>query len=416
MKTRFALLAAALVLALSVSIRAAERLPYTARPAFGGLRFNQPVGIVSPPGDSDRLFIIEKPGRIVLLDGTDPQNPLRVFLDLRARVGDDVSEQGVLALAFHPDWKRNRQFFVYYTSCDPQGVRREDRLARFLVSETDSNRADPASEVLLIAQADEARNHNGGELAFGPDGYLYLSLGDEGGANDEYNNGQRVDRDFFAGIIRIDVDRRAGSLPPNPHPAVRPGTYAVPADNPFVGLTEFNKRRVAPERVRTEFWAVGLRNPWRMSFDPATGRLWCGDIGQQRHEEINLIKRGGNYGWSLREGPDRFRGSAPGGVTFEEPVWVYPRYDGISVTGGLVYHGTRCPDLDGKYLFADYGSGRVWALEPDDDKPVRRERVQHIATVPLVVSFGRDPRTGDVLLATLAGPIFRLVPNPAPKS
>lgn len=389
---------------------AAEPLPYVTRPAFGALKFNQPVGVVSAPGDRDRLFVIEKPGRILLLNAADPRQPVRVFLDLRDQVVDDVSEQGVLALAFHPDWQRNRQFFVYYTH---DGRRRENRLARFLISASDPHVADPGSEMRLIVQEDDARNHNGGELLFGPDNYLYLSLGDEGGANDQYNNGQRIDRDFFAGILRLDVDHRRGSRPPNPHPAVQPGTYSIPADNPWVGTTSFNGRAVAPERVRTEFWAVGLRNPWRMSFDPATGNLWVGDIGQQRHEEINLIVRGGNYGWSLREGPDHFRGSAPAGVTFQEPVWVYPRHDGVSVTGGLVYRGDRWPDLRGKYLFADYAFGRVWALEPDGGRPVGRERVKLIANVPLVVGFGRDPRSGDVLLVTFGGEILRLTPNPA---
>lgn len=394
---------------------AAAELPYVARPAFGGLRFEQPLGVVSPPGDSDRIFVFEKPGRIVLLHAEDKARPVRVFLDLRDRVGDHVSEQGVLALAFHPDWKRNRQFFVYYTSCDPRRNFREDRLARFLISEHDPNLGDPASEVRLIAQEDEARNHNGGELAFGPDGYLYLSLGDEGGANDEYDNGQRIDRDFFAGILRIDVDQQPGSKPPNPHPAVKPGTYTIPADNPFVGITQFLGRAVVPERVRTEFWAVGLRNPWRMSFDPETGRLWCGDIGQQRYEEINLIVRGGNYGWSTREGRERFNGGTPAGVKFEDPVWTYYRDQGISVTGGLVYRGDRYPDLAGKYIFGDYAYGRIWALDPDSDKPVGKERVQQIAAVPEPVSFGRDPRTGDVLVASLTGGVFRLTPNPARK-
>lgn len=404
-----ALLAASVVPAFAP----AAELPYVVQPAFGGLKFNQPLGIVSPPGDKDRLFIVEKPGRVILLHASDAK-PVRVFLDLRSQVGDDVSEQGVLAIAFHPDWKRNRQFYIYYTSCDTPRNFREDRLARFLISESDPNLGDPASEVQLIAQSDEARNHNGGELAFGPDGYLYLSLGDEGGANDEYNNGQRIDRDFFAGIIRLDVDKKPGSKAPNPHPAVKPGTYTIPADNPFVGITQFNARPVVPEKVRTEFWAVGLRNPWRMSFDPATGQLWCGDIGQQRYEEINLIVRGGNYGWSAREGRERFAGGVPASVKFEEPIWVYFRDQGISVTGGIFYHGDRYPELKGKYIFGDYAHGRIWALDPDGDKPVGKERVKQIAAMPEPVSFGRDPGNGDVLISSLTGTVYRLVPNPGP--
>ena len=235
-------------------------LPFITEPAFA-LKFEQPVAIVSPPGEKNRLFIVEKPGRVVVI--SDLAQPTRqVFLDLEDRIEDSDGEQGLLALAFHPDYARNRQFFVWYTST--AGAGRENRLSRFLVSATDPNRADPGSEQPLIAQADEASNHNGGELAFGPDGYLYVSLGDEGGANDQFRNSQRIDKDFFAGILRLDVDRRPGSIAPNPHAAVRAGAYAVPPDNPFVGATDFNGRVVDPSRVRTEFWAVGLRNPWRM--------------------------------------------------------------------------------------------------------------------------------------------------------
>jgi glucose/arabinose dehydrogenase len=329
-------------------------------------------------------------------------------------VGSDDSEQGVLALAFHPDWRRNRQCYVWYTSNLRRGfgTTREDRLSRFLMA-PNADVIDANSEVMLIAQEDEAGNHNGGELVFGPDGYLYLSLGDEGGANDQFNNSQRIDKDFFAGILRLDVDRRSGSLTPNPHPAVLPGTYAVPADNPFVGATRFNGRPVDPAKVHTEFWAVGLRNPWRMSFDSATGKLWCGDVGQQRLEEVNLIVRGGNYGWNYREGTQPFAGTPPAELKFVEPIWEYPHRDSGSITGGLVYHGERFPELEGKYLFADYLSGRVWALDPDGDRPVGAARVHQIATAPTIVAFGRDPRTGDILLASLTGGrILRLVRRP----
>jgi glucose/arabinose dehydrogenase len=399
---------------LSYSQPSASSLPYITESAFD-LKFDQPIAMVSPPGETNRLFILEKPGRILVID--DLAHPTRrVFLDLTARVGSDDSEQGVLALAFHPDYKRNRQFYVWYTSSlriDAQRAR-EDRLSRFLISEKNPNVADPASEQQLIAQADEAGNHNGGELIFGPDGYLYLSLGDEGGANDQYRNSQRIDKDFFAGILRIDVDRRPENLAPNPHPAVRQGTYAVPSDNPFVGLKSFNGAPVNPAKVHTEFWAVGLRNPWRMSFDPATGRLWCADVGQNLYEEIDLIVGGGNYGWNFREANHPFEGRPPAAAKFTNPIWEYPHSEGISVTGGLVSHGARYPDLEGKYLFADYGVGRIWALTPDGEKPVGADHVKQVALAYGIVAFGLDPRNGDVLLASLAnGKIFRLVRNPA---
>ncbi len=385
-------------------------LPFTTELAFK-LNFDQPVAIVSPPGETNRLFIVEKTGRIIVIP--DLAHPTRsTFLNLKSRVGNDDSEQGVLALAFHPDFKNNRQFYVWYTSYQhvKGNVVLEDRLSRFIVSATNPNVADPASELQLIAQADEAGNHNGGELLFGADGYLYLSLGDEGGANDEHHNSQRLDKNFFSGILRLDVDQRPGSLRPNPHPAVHAGTYAVPPDNPFVGVTSFNGRTVDPTQVHTEFWAVGLRNPWRMSFDPSTGWLWCGDVGQDQHEEVDIITRGGNYGWNFREGNFPFRGTPPQGVMFNEPVWDYPHSQGMSITGGLVSHGARYPELEGKYLFADFAFGRIWALTPDGDKPVGAERVQHIAQGATIVDFARDPSNGDVLLANFGeGKIMRLV-------
>ncbi len=407
-----ALFAFSCIALLSSSCGRESSLPYVTEEAFD-LNFDQPVAMVAPPGETNRLFVVEKTGRIMVIP--DLNHPSReTFLDLKRKVGGDEVEQGVLAIAFHPDYRHNRQFYVWYTSCLKVNGRtvREDRLSRFLVSAANPNAADPSSEQQLISQADEAPNHNGGELVFGPDGFLYLSLGDEGGANDEYRNGQRVDRDFFSGILRLDVDLLPQSIVPNPHPAVHPGTYAIPADNPFVGAARFNGLPVDPIHVRTEFWAVGLRNPWRMSFDPATGRLWCGDVGQESHEEVDLIVRGGNYGWSFREGNFPFQGTPPPGAVFNGPVWDYPHPDGLCITGGLVSHGSRYPDLDGKYLFADYVTGRIWAFQPDGDRPMKAADVKQVADRQAIVSFARDPRNGDVLLASIwDGKILRLVRN-----
>lgn len=391
-------------------------LPYVTEPAFGSLKFNQPLAIVSAPGDKDRVFIIEKPGRILVLNLKDPQPEPKVFLDLTTRVKDASSEQGVLAIAFHPQWKKNRKFYLWWTSTE--GKAREDRLSCFLLSDSDDSVANPDSETPMIAQRDQASNHNGGEIQFGPDGYLYVSIGDEGAGDDKFQNSQRIDKNFFSCILRLDVDRKAGSIEPNPHPSSRPDTYTIPADNPFVGATEFNGLPVKPAEVRTEFWAVGLRNPWRMSFDSATGKLWCGDVGQNLHEEVDIIVRGGNYGWNVREGFYPFaKGQAtPPKPVFLDPVWDYPRTSGLSITGGFVSHGTGYPDLEGKYLFGDYVLGRVWALKPDGDKRVAPEAVQQIASVPSISSFGHDPRNGDILIASLAtGQVLRLVKAPKAK-
>lgn len=424
----------ALLLALAASTAAAQPLTrvaatslrfgtaptparYSTARAFP-MAFSQPLALVTPPGESRRLFIVEKTGRIWVIPDTSAASPTRtLFLDLSANVavagGND--ERGLLALAFHPSYAANGQFFVWYTlnTTTAAGTGLHDRLARFRVS-ADPNAADAASEQPLITQRDEAANHNGGELLFGPDGYLYLSLGDEGGGNDQFQNSQRIDRDFFAGIIRIDVDRLPGSLPPNPHPAIHASSYSVPGDNPFVGATTFNGAAVAASAVRTEFWAVGLRNPWRMSFDPATGLLWCGDVGQAGREEIDLIVRGGNYGWSYREGTlNGPRANPPAGATLIAPVWEYPSSGGASVTGGFVYRGSRHPELVGKYLFADFVTGQIWSLTPNGTNAVGPENVQLLATDGGIASFGIDPSNGDILLADLTeNAIKRLVATP----
>lgn len=387
--------------------------PYVGVPFLESLALDQPLAIVTPPGETHRLFIVEKTGRIVVVP--DLAQPRReVFLDISDRLGTNRDgELGLLALAFHPHYRTNRQFYVWYTQFTGVGreARGTSRLACFHASATRPHTADPASEQLLIVQSDEASNHNGGELIFGPDGYLYLSIGDEGAYNDLFENSQRIDKDFFAGILRIDVDRRPGNLAPNPHPAVRPGTYSVPKDNPFVGAASFHGRPVDPAAIRTEFWAVGLRNVWRMAFDPPTGQLWAADVGQKASEEVNLIVRGGNYGWNYREGHERGPRRAPENLSFIDPIWEYPRSEGFSITGGFVYRGARYPDLDGHYLFADFVSSRVWALRPDDgQRRVTAERVRQIAQIPAITSFGLDPRTGEILVATLNQGLLRLVP------
>lgn len=396
---------------------------YTTVRAFPSLSFAQPLALVSPPGDLHRLFVVEKGGRIWVIPDTTAAAPERVlFLDLSARVatGGGNDERGLLALAFHPAYATNRQFYVWYTlnTTSPAGTGLHNRLARFLSSATDPHAADPASETPLLTQRDEAGNHNGGQLLFGPDGYLYLSLGDEGGANDQFQNSQRLDRDYFAGVIRIDVDRRPGSLAPNPHPAVHAGAYTVPPDNPWIGATSFNGAAVDPAAVRTEFWAVGLRNPWRMAFDPATGQLWLGDVGQNAREEINVIVRGGNYGWNYREGTiagPRRNAPEAAAATFLPPIWDYPNpAQGQSVTGGFVYRGSRYADLVGHYVFADFVSGRIWALRPDGANPVGADRVRPIAGDGGIAAFGLDPATGDILLADLTeNALKRLVATPA---
>ena len=399
--------------------------------AFPTLSFNQPLAIASVPGETNRIFVVEKTGVIRVIP--DLANPTKVlFLDLKSGVNArnepmfgetflDDGEQGLLGLAFHPQ-DRTRFFVVYNVSVN--GVNFQ-RLSEFTASASVTTTS-VSSEKVIIQMRNEATNHNGGDIHFGGDGHLYMSWGDEGQANDTLNNSQRIDKDFWSSMMRIDVDLETedytdedgtgsddANLRPNFHPAiVLDGNgnprYEVPADNPWVGANTFLGRDVVTTDVRTEFYAVGLRNPWRFSFDVPTGTLWLGDVGQGAKEEIDKIELGGNYEWAYREGfnqgvkwndrPTGWTGSHP-------PVIDYGRGDGTSVTGGVVYRGTAIQSLVGKYIFADYNSGNIWRLD-ETSAPASKVR---IAGEGHIAGFGHDPSNGDVLLADLDGKIRRLV-------
>lgn len=378
-----------------------EPYQYSTEEAFPDIIFDSPVAFATPPGETNRLFVVERSGRIYTL--SNMASPVKtLFLDISSRVYSG-GEGGLLGLAFHPGYATNRFFFVYYTlqTTTSAGSGMHDRLARFQTSPTNPNQAPGSSEAPLITQYDEAENHNGGDLHFGPDGYLYVSLGDEGGGYDSFGNSQFITKDFFAGMLRLDVDQKPGSLPPNPHPAVT-GNYTVPPDNPFVGATSFNGSAIDPARVRTEFWAVGLRNPWRFSFDPLMGWLYCGDVGESEREEVNIIRKGGHYGWYYREG--RIAGfgnpTPPAGVTFVDPILDYEHgggsLEGSSITGGVVYRGGKIPSLFGDYVFADYSNGSILALRYDGANVTNFRR---LTGVPGAVAFGVDPSNGDILVS-----------------
>lgn len=390
---------------------------YALEDAFPGARFSKPLAIASPPGETNRLFVVEQTGSIQELSGIDGRMLVKQpFLDLTERPdGKLVStgECGVLGLAFHPDYSRNRRFFVYYSL--KIGDKLHQRLSSFQVSRDNPQRADGGSEQPLITQQDPASNHNGGDLHFGPDRCLYISVGDGGGANDVFDNARFIDKGFFAAILRIDVDGRPGALPPNPHPAVAldgagRAFYAVPVDNPFVGATSHHGRALDPAAVRTEIWATGLRNAWRFSFDPPTGRLFAGDVGQNLYEEVDLITRGGDYGWSHREGLHPFalgpgKEEPPADFRPSDPIFEYPRTTGISVTGGVVYRGKRFPELSGAYIFADFAFGRIIALR---EKGGNWEP-EILAVEMGIAGIGVDPRDGELLFSNMGrGMLMRL--------
>jgi len=379
--------------------------------AFPGLSFNQPVCIASPPGETNRLFILEKGGTIAVI--TNLASPTRtVFMSLGVNAS---GESGLIGLAFHPGYATNRYFYVFSsrTLNTSQGNGLHQRVSRFEISPTNPNQGLANTELPLITQFDLADNHNGGDLHFGPDGYLYISVGDGGAQYDGSTNTQTITKNFFSAIMRIDVDKRPGNLLPNPHTA-NTTNYFIPADNPFVGRTNFNGQVVNPANIRTEFYAVGFRNPWRMSFDSVTGQLYVGDVGQDTWEEVDVVTKGGNYGWVWREGlhPGYRTSQMPAGLAYINPIQEHRHgtatNQGNSVIGGVVYRGARFSQLYGAYVFGDYTSGNIWILRYNGTNTVPFQRITG-ASSP--VAFGTDPRNGDVLIAQLGGSIMRLEYN-----
>jgi glucose/arabinose dehydrogenase len=299
----------------------------------------------------------------MVFENTSRAESADVFLDIRSQVSVKHNEEGLLALAFHPRYAQNGLFFVYYSTTEP----RQTVLSRFSVAADDPRRADPGSEKIILRVDQPWGNHNGSTVAFGPDGYLYMSLGDGGAANDPKNAGQDLST-LLGKILRIDVDRQAGD-----------GTYAIPPDNPFVD-------RAA---ARPEIWAYGLRNPWRMSFDRETGDLWAGDVGQVRWEEIDIITKGGNYGWRIREGKHAFmEGESTDPMI--DPIVDHNRREAMSITGGHVYRGSRYPRLRGVYVYGDYITGRIWGIRAEGGRLVAHEEILDTRRRNHISSFGED--------------------------
>ncbi|MEO8617452.1 MAG: PQQ-dependent sugar dehydrogenase [Luteolibacter sp.] len=425
--------------------------------AFGTLAFTDPVCLASPPGESQRLFVCQKGGLLRVIPNVTAVTPTAAtFLDLaalltsRSELISTSSEQGLLGVVFHPNYASNGYFFVFYSVT--KSLKTYERVSRFKVQAGNANAADTTSELILIEQVDDYGNHNGGDIHFGPDGYLYVSLGDEGDQNDTGANSQKITKDFFSGILRIDVDKKSGNLEPNTHPnpgestpatnAVKryetsPGSgvfkaaYSIPIDNPWVHTGNggawtgsFNGTAIAAGSlpyVRSEFWTVGMRNPWRMSFDPPTGELWVGDVGSNTREEVDVVTKGKNYGWAYREGT--IAGPKSGAPTNfatlygTEPIYDYAHGSGTtqgnSITGGLVYQGTRFNDLIGAYVFADYVSGNVWTLRRNGTTAAT---VVRIAGEGGIVAFGKDPSNGDVLMANLSSDKIRRLVTGTPSS
>lgn len=342
--------------------------------AFSSLSFNQPLAMKQAPGSDTHWYLLEQPGRIWRFENRADVAEREVFIDYRDNVVDG-GERGMLGFAFHPGWPQEARVFISYTANINGNL-------HSIISEFSANQdlasLDPASERRILEVRQPYSNHNGGQIDFGPDGYLYISLGDGGSGGDPDGNGQNI-QTMLGSILRIDVD---GAQP-----------YEIPSDNPFVG-----------QEGADEIFAWGLRNVWRFGFDRETGTLWAGDVGQNAHEEISIIELGGNYGWNRKEGFECFGGSPCEG-NYVDPVVDYPHSQGRSVTGGYVYRGAEIPALVGTYLFGDYVSGRIWRIVYDSDGQAGIEEV--IGTGFNVSSFA-EANNGELFVLNYGGTIHRI--------
>lgn len=372
--------------------------------AFPNLkRFDRPVSLAEPGDGSGLLFVVEQAGRIWSFPDDLQTSDAKLFLDIRPKVNRRGNEEGMLGLAFHPRYKENGEFFVYYSASDP----RRSIVSRFKVSGTDPRQADPTSEQQIwVSDKDPFENHNGGCVLFGPDGYLYISLGDSGAADDPLMSGQNP-KDWWASILRIDVDHPANGKP-----------YGIPTDNPVRRDPKF--KHWAPE-----VYCIGLRNVWKFSFDRETGALWAGDVGQNLWEIVHLIENGGNYGWSIMEGlhpfRPKFRQRADTASKLTPAMAEYPhglkqegnREDiGKSITGGYVYRGKKLPDLGGVYVYGDFESGRIWGLKANGREVLASDELIDLGTQKgmQISSFGED-RAGEMYILAFDGRIHHLVPR-----
>jgi glucose/arabinose dehydrogenase len=347
---------------------APESYGYELVSVYPQLELEYPVGVCAAAGTGERLFVVEQRGRIVMLDPADSSSA-SIFLDLSDRVGyEEYTELGLLGLAFRPDYESTHWFYVYYTYQDGSGW--HSRLSRF-TAEAGGLSVQAASEKVLMEFDEPYKNHNGGGMCFGEGTELYLGLGDGGYGGDPTGSAQDRTR-YLGSILRIDVGGNENTAP----------YYAIPDDNPFVGNAE---------GYREEIFAYGLRNPWRISFDAARGELWAGEVGQSQWEEVDRIVKGGNYGWDCREGAHDYLGP-PGGPSpqcatagpFLDPLYEYDHSGGnASITGGYVVRADSLSALEGRYVFADFASGRIWALTHDG------QQIEELLDAPFrISSFG----------------------------
>ncbi len=377
---------------------------YQFTPLWKEVTITRPVSIIPAPDGTGRYFLVEQTGQIKVLR-EDTAGEAKVLLDLTDRnLAENAFEEGLLGLALHPEFTANRKCYVSYSQQGPKRL----VISEFAVSPDDADRIDPASERILMEVAQPEWNHNSGNLFFGPkDGLLYICVGDGGLRNGVHQLSQKLTQ-WNGKVLRIDVNV-TGAGPR--------GAYAIPADNPFTGT-----KNACPE-----IYAYGFRNPWGAFIDPATGLFWLADVGQDLWEEVNLVKKGGNYGWDYREANTAFAGrdalmdalgmakkkEVPEGTVFEEPVWQYGRDEGISVTGGFVYYGAKLPALGGHFIVGDWGRGNIWGLHWDASAskvdavvPIRRTILEQELR-PTAFCPDHD---GEILVLDWNGKVYRIEP------
>jgi len=335
------------------------------------------VYMTQAPDDDRYWYVVEKSGRVLRIENNPDATDAKVFIDISDRVDAGPSEAGLLGMAFHPQFRTNGYVYLSYTGNDG-GLK--SYISRF--KSLDSNESlDAATEKRLLEVAQPYSNHNGGQVEFGPDGFLYIGLGDGGAGGDPKGNGQNVNT-LLGSLLRIDVDHG--------------DPYAIPAENPFAK----NKKG------RPEIYAWGLRNPWRWSFDRETGRLWLADVGQDSWEEVNIIDKPGNYGWNGKEGSHCYKSAHCANPEFIDPVIEYNHDEGCSITGGYVYRGKQIPGLNGIYLYSDFCSGKLWGARQTGSGAY--QSFQLLDTNLNVASFtqGND---GEIYLVHLRGAVYKLV-------
>jgi glucose/arabinose dehydrogenase len=405
MRGRLLILAAWLLAVVAACQVEGQPLPkITLCPVFPKLQCSNLVWMEQAPDGSDRFAIVEQDGRVLIVQKGADGSKAKEFLNIEDRQPHVSTEQGLLSLAFHPGFKTNGLFYLYYSRQNP----RRTVLSEWKVSASDPDLADTNAERILLEIPQPSEVHKGGLLSFGSDGFLYAGIGDGGGQNDEFGAAQNTST-VRGKILRIDVNTRSTI---GLHGAREMLPYGLPAGNPFIHEPDFWENS-----VRKEIWAYGLRNPWRFSWDRQTGQMWAGDVGQDKWEEIDLIVKGGNYGWGLREGAHYFK-PGPEGARYIDPVMEYPHNTnllsetafprhsiGACVIGGYVYRGAKHPSLRGIYIYADYALGTIWGFRYTNGKVVDYGAL--LEQPKNITSFAQDLE-GELYVLTMDGHIFAI--------